>query len=208
MRHVPSTWSAETAGMKRLVTTMAALVLAGAVSAEPVQITRDMPQATVQTLDGPAVIGRIQDNDNRISGEWALTSRACPPFCVQPMTPVPGVTTIGELELIAMLQDPEAVVVDSRVAADHATGTIPGAISIPYNEAADRLDALGCEIDFDGFDCAAAKPVALFCNGPWCGQSPTAARRMVEAGYPAERIFYYRGGMQVWRMLGLTVSGG
>ncbi|MCA0871939.1 rhodanese-like domain-containing protein [Seohaeicola saemankumensis] len=194
--------------MKRLVTMMAALVLAGAVSAEPVQITRDMPQATVQTPDGPAVIGRIQDNDNRISGDWALTSRACPPFCVQPMTPVPGVTTIGELELIAMLQDPEAVVVDSRVAADHATGTIPGAISIPYNEAADRLDALGCEIDFDGFDCEGAIPVALFCNGPWCGQSPTAARRMVEAGYPAERIFYYRGGMQVWRMLGLTVSGG
>ncbi len=82
--------------MKRPLITMAALVLAGAGNAEPVQITRDMPQATVQTPDGPAVIARIQDNDNLISGDWALTSRSCPPFCVQPMTPVPEGTAIGE----------------------------------------------------------------------------------------------------------------
>jgi hypothetical protein len=31
---------------------------------------------------------------------------------------------------------------------------------------------------------------------------------MVKAGYPASRIFYYRGGMQIWRLLGLTVIGG
>ena len=96
---------------------------------------------------------------------------------------------------------------DSRVSKDHAGGTIPGAVSIPYNEAPDRLDELGCEIDFDGFDCEAARPVALFCNGNWCGQSPTAARRMIEAGFPAEKIHYYRGGMHAWRMLGLTISG-
>jgi hypothetical protein len=30
---------------------------------------------------------------------------------------------------------------------------------------------------------------------------------MIAAGYPAERIAYYRGGMQVWRLLGLTVAG-
>ena len=30
---------------------------------------------------------------------------------------------------------------------------------------------------------------------------------MIEAGYPAERICYYRGGMQSWRVLGLTVTG-
>jgi rhodanese-related sulfurtransferase len=28
---------------------------------------------------------------------------------------------------------------------------------------------------------------------------------MIEAGFPAEKIYYYRGGMQAWRMLGLTV---
>ena len=51
----------------------------------------------------------------------------------------------------------------------------------------------------------APRHVVLFCNGPWCGQSPTAIRRMIEAGFPADHISYYRGGMQVWRMLGLSV---
>ncbi|MGA1179662.1 MAG: rhodanese-like domain-containing protein, partial [Marivivens sp.] len=37
-------------------------------------------------------------------------------------------------------------------------------------------------------------------------QSPTAIRNLLEVGYPAERIFYYRGGMQAWRMLGLSVK--
>jgi hypothetical protein len=30
---------------------------------------------------------------------------------------------------------------------------------------------------------------------------------MIDAGYPADKIAYYRGGMQVWRLLGLTVTG-
>lgn len=173
-----------------------------------VNITSDMPWVTVQTDNGEVEISRIDDPAHELSGEWARTSRNCPNFCVQPMVPAPGVTPIGELELLQMLQDPDAIVVDSRVAKDHETGTIPGAVSIPYNEATDRLDELGCELDFDGFVCEEAKPVALFCNGNWCGQSPTAARRMIEAGFPAEKIHYYRGGMHAWRMLGLTVTGG
>lgn len=192
--------------MRRAILALA-LVLAGPALADPVGITKDRMEVTVPLPDGgSAAISRIQDNDHQVSGEWARTSRACPPFCIQPMQPAPGVTTIGELELLAMLEDPGAMVVDGRVRRDFEGGSIPGAINIPYTEAGDRLDELGCEVDFDGFDCENAKPVALFCNGPWCGQSPAAARRMIEAGYPAEKIFYYRGGMQVWRMLGLTVT--
>jgi len=172
---------------------------------KPVNISPGVMSVQVETNAGPVEISRVQDNDNRIEGDWARTSRPCPNFCVQPMIPAAGVTPIGEQEVIAMLQDPAAVVVDSRVAKWYFNGTIPGAQHIPYNEVIDRLDELGCEIDFDGWICDAAKPVALFCNGPWCGQSPTAIRAMVNAGYPADKIFYYRGGMQVWRILGLTV---
>lgn len=189
---------------------VAFLMIAGAASAEPVGITKDMMSVTVETPSGPVAIARIQDNANRLSGDWALTSRPCPNFCIQPMSPAPGVTTIGELELIAMLKDPAAVVIDGRIRPEYEAGTIPGAVSVPYTEAADRLEELGCEPDVEGYDCdpAKVKRVALFCNGPWCGQSPTAARRMIEAGYPADHIFYYRGGMQDWHMLGLTVVPG
>jgi len=183
-----------------------ALAFAAPVWAKPVNIQKDVASVTVETKSGPVEISRIQDNDNKVSGDWALTSRACPPFCVQPFAPAPGVSTIGELELMDMLRDPDAVVIDSRVTANFEGGSIPGAVSIPFSEAADRLEELGCEIDFDGFDCENAKRVALFCNGPWCGQSPTAARKMIAAKYPADKIYYYRGGMQVWRMLGLTVT--
>lgn len=183
-----------------------ALAFATPALAKPVNIRPDVASVTVATESGPVDIDRIQDNANTISGDWALTSRACPPFCVQPMSPAPGVKTIGELELMEMLLDPAAVVIDSRVSKHFAGGSIPGSISIPFGEAAERLGELGCEIDFDGFECTDPKPVALFCNGPWCGQSPTAAREMIKAGYPPEMIHYYRGGMQVWRMLGLTVT--
>ncbi|PHO02513.1 sulfurtransferase [Rhodobacteraceae bacterium 4F10] len=194
--------------MKRIALTFAAVLAAAPVVAEEgeVGIRPDILSVTIQTESGPIEIERIQDTENRIQGDWAKTSRNCPNFCVQPMSPAPGVATIGELELLALLQDEDAVVVDSRVARWFDDGAIPGAVHIPYTEAADRLDELGCEIDFEGFDCANAKPVALYCNGNWCGQSPTAIRRMIEAGYPAEKIYYYRGGMQAWRMLGLTVT--
>ena len=195
--------------MKHIALILAFTLAAGAASAQTeVGITKDMPIVTVPTVNGPVEISRIQDPRNEVTGEWARTSRPCPDFCIQPMTPAEGVTTIGELELIEMLQDPDAVVVDSRTADWFTGGTIPGAINIPYTFVLDELGQLGCAPDFDGWDCEGAKRVALFCNGIWCGQSPTAFRNMLEAGFPADKIHYYRGGMQVWRVLGLTVAGG
>ena len=50
-----------------------------------------------------------------------------------------------------------------------------------------------------------AKQLLLWCNGMWCGQSPRAIKGLLKIGYPPEKILYYRGGMQAWQMLGLTV---
>lgn len=194
--------------MRHLIVMMLTLMAGAATAQEAVNIRPDMMSVTVETADGPVEISRIQDNDNMLEGEWARTSRPCPSFCIQPMVPAPGVTPIGELEMLEFLQDPEVVVIDGRIPRDFATGAIPGAVNVPYTEAPDRLGELGCEPDFEGFICEGddVKTVALYCNGPWCGQSPAAARRMIEAGFPAEKIHYYRGGMTAWRMLGLTVS--
>jgi rhodanese-related sulfurtransferase len=54
------------------------------------------------------------------------------------------------------------------------------------------------------WDFSQAKEVLLYCNGMWCGQSPRAIKNLLALGYPAEKIFYYRGGMQAWQSLGLT----
>ncbi|MCW9059851.1 MAG: rhodanese-like domain-containing protein [Gammaproteobacteria bacterium] len=55
------------------------------------------------------------------------------------------------------------------------------------------------------WDFSDAKKLVLWCNGPWCDQSPRAIKSLLALGYPAEKIYYYRGGMQLWQIFGLTV---
>lgn len=50
------------------------------------------------------------------------------------------------------------------------------------------------------WDFSSAKDVVVFCNGPACDQSPRAITALLAAGYPAEKLFYYRGGMQMWEL--------
>ncbi|MEX5597429.1 MULTISPECIES: rhodanese-like domain-containing protein [Rhodobacterales] len=195
--------------MRGMLLGLCIAAIAAPALADKVGITKDMMSVTVTTPGGAVEIKRNQDPEARLGEPWTKTSRPCPNFCIQPMTPAPGVTTIGELEVLEFLKSGEALLVDGRVRPQYEQGTIPGAMSVPYTEAADRLGEFGCEVDFDGWICEGEVPsVVLFCNGPWCGQSPTAARRMIEAGFPAEKIYYYRGGMQSWNMLGLTVVPG
>ena len=52
------------------------------------------------------------------------------------------------------------------------------------------------------------QPTIFFCNGPQCGQSPTAIRALLAAGYPADKMLYYRGGLHDWLTLGLPVMAG
>ena len=54
------------------------------------------------------------------------------------------------------------------------------------------------------FDFSNAQSLLLFCNGPWCDQSPRAIKGLRKIGYPAEKLHYYRGGIQNWLIMGLT----
>ncbi len=109
---------------------------------------------------------------------------------VQPIQLAPGVRTIGELELIEHLKRGGAVV-DTRQPELHAAATIPGARGIAHQEILDHRD----ELD-------PGTPTVFFCNGPQCKATPDAVRILLEAGYPAEGILYYRGGMHDWMTLG------
>jgi len=60
--------------------------------------------------------------------------------------------------------------------------------------------------EYSIWDFSKAKEVLLWCNGAWCGQSPRAIKGLLALGYPAEKIYYYRGGMQAWQSLGLTTK--
>jgi rhodanese-related sulfurtransferase len=172
-----------------------------------VKINGEIGSITVDPCDGPVEIMRNQDTDATIDPSYAKTSRKCPPFCVQPIQVAPGVTTVGEIELLKFVEK-GGKIIDGRTLEWHLNGTIPSAINMPYTQMASRLDEVGCTGSEGDWDCTKAEEVLLFCNGPWCGQSPMAIKAMLREGYPKEKIFYYRGGMQAWHSLGLTVVEG
>jgi len=172
-----------------------------------VKLNAATPSVTVQTSNGPVEIMRNQDTNATIDPKYSKTSRKCPPFCIQPMQVAPGVTTVGEMELLAFAKA-GGKLIDGRTVEWHLDGTIPGAINMPYTQMASRLGEIGCTGSVGKWDCTKAEKVLLFCNGPWCGQSPMAIKAMLREGYPADKILYYRGGMQAWHTLGLTVVEG
>lgn len=185
-----------------------------------VKITEELPYIELSHGGKPVTVLRYQDPSHRIVQPYDRTNRPCPPYCVQPMHLAPGVETVGELEVLAFLQriadgDASVLLIDSRTEDWVARGTIPGAINIPYQRldpahASPQQIAELLQLDFgaasaDGiwnFD--GVKTLVFFCNGAWCGQSPTNIKALLGLGYPAHRLKWYRGGMQAWESLGLT----
>ncbi|HSR73634.1 MAG TPA: rhodanese-like domain-containing protein, partial [Sulfurovum sp.] len=67
------------------------------------------------------------------------------------------------------------------------------------------LRMLGVKIDEnEKFDFSHVKTIVIFCNGPWCSQSVAMINALLEIGYPAEKISWYRGGIQTWLAAGMT----
>jgi rhodanese-related sulfurtransferase len=200
---------------------IASLLPVGAAADDAVNITHDLPYLEVPVGGKTVRIERNPDPFNMIDPDYALTSRRCPPFCVQPMQIAPGVETIGELELLDYLKrataaDADILVVDSRDGNwPVRSGVIPGAVLIPWQElflekgdleqiATLLEDRFGARRDGPLWSFAQAKTLVFYCNGPWCGQSPTNIRSLLAIGYPAHKLKWYRGGMQAWKALGLT----
>jgi len=159
----------------------------------PLKILDGQPeQITIKTAKGPVTITRKMTACGKNGG------------VMQPMVPVKGVHPVAEIEVIAALGDAGSIVLDMRDTNDRVKGTIPGSVGIPYTEVASRMNELGCTKTGAKWNCAKAKKVYAFCNGPACPQSPMAIRAMTRDGFPADKIYYYRGGMLDWDALGLT----
>jgi rhodanese-related sulfurtransferase len=185
-----------------------------------VNISADLASVEVMHQGRKVTIMRNQDQSNSINPEFAKTSRKCPPFCIQPGELAPGVRTIAELEVLHFLKktdddDASALVIDSRTLAWVEKGIIPGTVNIPWDTleigksdpaAVQTIleNQLGAERRGGFWNFDKAKTLVLFCNGSWCGQSPTTIKGLLGIGYPAHKLLWYRGGMQDWESLGLT----
>ncbi|MES9939204.1 MAG: rhodanese-like domain-containing protein [Candidatus Thiodiazotropha sp. 6PLUC2] len=183
-------------------------------------ITPQIDEFQIQHGKKLITIRRNQDTEAMLEFDFARTSRPCPPFCAQPMQVTKEVKTIGEIELIEFMKNElsqdHGLLIDARTTDWHERGTIPGSINIPYTQLnpdqgadeitlEDSLSRLGGKLVNEKWDFTQAKLLVLWCNGPWCGQSPTAIKGLLSIGYPHQKLLYYRGGMQLWRIFGLPV---
>jgi rhodanese-related sulfurtransferase len=187
-----------------------------------VKITSSLSSVTVKHMGKDVVIQRNQNVENTVNPAFAKTSRECPPFCINPMQLATGVDTIGEVEMIDYLNkmsngDNSILVIDSRTPDWVERGTIPGSVNLPWTKLNPQQGASPFDIsdimtkqfgvkDMEGlWDYSGAKTLVMFCNGAWCGQSPNNIQNLIKFGYPPHKIKWYRGGMQDWESLGLTV---
>ena len=212
----------------KLTSIMAASTLAATVlftsiaTAGNVGITPKLNKMTFTHGGKTHTIERNQDNKNTVNPAFAKTSRKCPPFCIQPIVLAPGVETIGEVEVInyakRMADGENIMLIDSRTPDWVSRGSIPGAVNIPWTALNPAKGASPIDIadimteqfgvqEMEGlWDYSKAKTLVMFCNGMWCGQSPNNIKNLLKFGYPADKIKWYRGGMQDWEILGLSTA--
>lgn len=140
---------------------------------------------------------------------------------IQPMYFNDKIKTIGELEVLEFIKEKinkepkKYALVDSRPEHWFEYGSLPTAISVPYDELVEdelfmesyqrNLKKLGIKKSKNGFDFSEAKTVVLFCNGPWCVQSNRAMKNLINMGYPQEKMMWYRGGIHSWVSMSLPL---
>ncbi|GAA1970804.1 metalloregulator ArsR/SmtB family transcription factor [Isoptericola halotolerans] len=84
---------------------------------------------------------------------------------------------IGRDELLRRLDEGSVTLLDVRPAEEYAGGHLPGAVSIPYDELAERLDELPTGTE-----------VVAYCRGPYCVLAHDAVRTLRDRGRVVRRL--------------------
>ncbi len=104
------------------------------------------------------------------------------------------VDALDRAELAARSASGAVVVLDVRPREEHAAGHIPGSVSIPIDELADRIDELPTD-----------REVVVYCRGEYCSFAYDAVRLLSSAGRRAIRL---SDGMLEWRLADQPVAFG
>ena len=163
---------------------------------------------------GKAVkVHRIQDTKHKLTGEYAKTYR--PGTYIQPIRIDNDIQTIGERELIDFMREKvnkkRGLIIDAREVEDYKKETIPSSVNIPLkvikNDVAKKklFDVFGIKRRADGkIDASNALELVVYCHGLWCSLAPKFIDELTKNGYPKEKIKFYRGGFQMWKILGFV----
>ncbi|MGC1505914.1 MAG: rhodanese-like domain-containing protein [Sulfitobacter sp.] len=201
----------------RTVRVATALMFAASVSHAQERLT----QASASFVFNGEQVTIARDNPDslRIAQTFVSADASCGGPCIAPMQVAQGVVTLGEAEvldfLVTQVATGQGLMVDARAPTDRAKGFIPGTVSLPHNtlspENAYRKDillALGGRSYQDVFNFSDARILLIYDNGPSSDDAGRLVSNLLLAGYPPEMIRYYRGGMQVWSVLGFSIEKG
>ena len=166
-----------------------------------------------ETLFSVSVVHEKQDL--RIERAFDKERRSCPPFCIQPLH-IAGVKNVAELEILTFIKglngDKPQLLVDARSSDQYRKSTIPGATNIPYTMLdtkskyqKDVLGLLGGKLSSNGWYFKNTQTLLIFGNGAGENQASSAIKMLLALGYPQSKILYYRGGVESWKSLGLTL---
>jgi len=198
----------------RIIALIVLLVVAATAGKyDKVKITPDMAYIYVYHKGKAVKVHRIQDTKHKLTGEYAKIYR--PGKSIQPIKMHKDIQTIGEVELLQFMVDKgnkkKGLVVDLRSKKAYKKESIPSAVNIPAETKDNKtkvekiLKILGAKRAADGsLDTSRAMEIAFYCNGLWCNKSSEFIKTFLELGYPADKMLYYRGGFQMWKILGFT----
>jgi len=104
----------------------------------------------------------------------------------------PDTDHVTREELLRRVDAGQVIVIDVRPAEEYAAGHIPGALSIPVAELADRLAELPPD-----------QEIVAYCRGAYCVLAHDAVRLLTAHGHTARRL---TDGMLEWRLAALPVA--
>jgi rhodanese-related sulfurtransferase len=199
--------------MRLLVAALTAGSLLYAGQYDKVKITPDISSVYIYHKGKAVKVHRIQDTKHKLTGEYAKTYR--PGTFIQPIDLKNGVETIGEVEVLKFMKEKvnrqKGMLIDVRDKAHYKKESIPSAVNIPAkirdNDIAMHkiFNSLGMKQHEDGtWDASRALELVIYCDGMWCKKSADMIKSLLERGYPTDKISYYRGGFQMWKILGFT----
>jgi rhodanese-related sulfurtransferase/DNA-binding transcriptional ArsR family regulator len=105
-----------------------------------------------------------------------------------------GAPEVTREELRARVEAGDVVVLDVRPAEEYLAGHIPGAVSIPVGELADRINELPEDTE-----------IVVYCRGEYCVLAYDAVRLLTDRGRHAIRL---NDGMLEWRLAEMPVDTG
>jgi len=199
--------------MKIITFILAGVLSASAGQYDKVKITPDIAYIYVYHKGKAVKVHRIQDTKHKLTGEYARIYR--PGKDIQPIKMHKDIRTIGEVELLTFMKEKgnkkKGLLVDVRPKRSYKRESIPSAVNIPANVKDDKakmervFKVLGVKRATDGsLDTTNVMDVAFYCSGLWCDKSSDFIQKFLDMGYPADKILYYRGGFQMWKILGFT----